>query len=176
MVWALVLVVVIGAGLPVGAWAVTRKLPPPRRWNSLGVGFDSIDKWLLARYQLAPHDRWRVREAVLKGRAVNDGRLADAVHGLADDLLTRRPWPVRLAAILPWTMLLLAAGFAVEGIVWFTVRPAWEGQAQGIVGFIESGVFVAAGILMLYGSRRLPRNLSTALQANTGRDTKLDTK
>lgn len=88
MVWALLLLVaVIGAGLPVSAWAVTRRLPPPRPGNRLGVGYDSVDKWLLNRYQLPPHDRWQVREAVFRGDQVNDPRLTRAAHELAADLL-----------------------------------------------------------------------------------------
>ena len=47
MAWALVLVAVIGIGLPAGAWAVARRLPPPRPASRLGVGYDPTDKWLL---------------------------------------------------------------------------------------------------------------------------------
>ncbi len=46
MAWALALVVAIGAGLPVAAWSITRRLPAPRP----GRGYDAIDRWLADRH------------------------------------------------------------------------------------------------------------------------------
>jgi hypothetical protein len=84
MAWLWVLVVVIGIGLPMVAWSITRRLPPPRHTvNRLGSGYDAIDRWLLDRYQLPPHDRWRVRTALFACRRVNDATLAQAAEGLA---------------------------------------------------------------------------------------------
>jgi len=83
MAWALALVVVIGVGLPVAAWLITRQLPPPRAMSRLGAGYDAIDKWLLDQYQLAPPERWRVRKAVFRGDQVSDAMLTPATHGPA---------------------------------------------------------------------------------------------
>ena len=81
MAWALVLVVVIGVGLPMAAWSITRRRPSARQAvNRRGAGYDSIDRWLLDQYQLPPHERWRVREAVFAGRQVNDATLARAAR------------------------------------------------------------------------------------------------
>src|SRR5258708_12320296 len=83
MVWALALVVVIGVGLPMIAWFIARRLPPPRRVvGRLGVGYDGIDRWLLDRYHLAPQDRWRVRKAVFSGRRISDPRPPPPPHTL----------------------------------------------------------------------------------------------
>jgi hypothetical protein len=156
MVWALVVVAVIGIGLPVGAWAVVRRLPPPRPVSRFGVGYGQADKWLLNRYQLPPRDRWRVREAVLQGRQVGDPDLEPAAHGLASDLLARRPWTVRLLAVESWAMPLLAAASACWGIVLLTTRHPSEGPMQGFVSLINSGVFVLAAIGARRSSRQLP--------------------
>jgi hypothetical protein len=166
VVWALVVVVVIGVGLPVGAWAVTRKLPPPRPGNRLGVGYDSIDKWLLNRYQLPPHDRWRVREAVLGGHKVSDPRLAGAAHGLAADVLASRPWTLRFLAAAGWVMLLGAAGFASEGVVLLATGRPTDGLAQGVVALIDSGVFLLGGLFARRGARQFRLNVAKALQLN----------
>jgi hypothetical protein len=173
MIWALVLVVVIGIGLPVGAWAVTLRLPPPRPVSRLGVGYDRTDKWLLTRYQLPPHDRWRVREAVLGGRRVNDAGLEHAAHGLAADLLARTPWTVRVLDVERWAMPLLAAGLACWGIVLLTTRRPSEGLAQGVNSLIYSGLSVLVAILARRGSRQFRQNVTKARELNQA-DSSLD--
>jgi hypothetical protein len=166
MAWALVLVAVIGIGLPIGARAVARRLPPPRAVNRLGVGYDPADKWLLTRYQLPPHDRWRVREAVLHGRRVRDPDLEPAAHGLASDLLVRRPWSVRLLVVESWAMPLLAAASACWGIVLLTTSHPSEGPMQGFVSLINSGVFVLVAIGARRSSRQFRQNVAKALELN----------
>ena len=164
--WALALVVVIAVGLPVGTWAVTRKLPPPRPVSRLGVGYGRADKWLLTQYQLPPHDRWRVQEAVLRGRRVNDTSLERVAHGLAADLLARTPWSVRFLAVESWAMALLAAGSACWGIVLFATRQLPGGLAQGVSSLIDSGLFVLVAILARRGSRQFRQNVTKALELN----------
>src|SRR5258706_12308908 len=99
MAWLWVLVVVIGVGLPMVAWSITRRLPPPRHAvNRLGSGYDAVDKWLLDRYQLSPRDRWRGRTAVVEGPRVSDAALAQAAEGVpargpAGGVKARRPAP-----------------------------------------------------------------------------------
>jgi|SRR5215467_3426954 len=167
MTWALVVVVIIGVGLPVDALAVTRRPPPPRPGNRLGVGYDPIDKWLLDRYQLPPHDRWQVRGAVFGGHKVSDAWLAGTAHGLAADLLARRPWTVRFWRVLSWVMLLGAIGFAVEGIVLLVTRS--EGVARGVLALIDSGIFVLVSVSAKRNSQRVQRNVTKAFQLNQER-------
>lgn len=50
MAWALALVVAIGAGLPVAAWSITRRLPAPNPARRPGRGYDAIDRWLADRH------------------------------------------------------------------------------------------------------------------------------
>ena len=165
MVWALVLVV-IGVGLPVTAWAVTRKLPPPRPGDRLGAGFDRVDRWLLNRYHLPPHDRWRVREAVSRGDRVNDPGLARAAHELAADLLANRFLPVRFWRLFSWLMLLASAAFAGGGLVMLTTPS--KGVMEGVVGLIDSALFGLAGTFGRRNSRHVRHNLTKALQLNKG--------
>jgi hypothetical protein len=164
MVWALALVVVIGAGLPVGAWAVTRRLPPPRLGNRLGVGYDPVDKWLLTQYQLPPHDRWRVREAVLRGDRVNDPGLARVAHRLAADLLANRFLPLRFLQLFGWVMSLGGTAFAIAGII-MLATPSGS-LAQGVVSLIDSGLFLSVGTFGRRNARQVRRKLSKALQLN----------
>jgi hypothetical protein len=39
-----------------------RRCAGRRVMGRLGIGYDAIDKWLLDRYQLPSHERWRVRK------------------------------------------------------------------------------------------------------------------
>lgn len=93
MAWALALVVAIGAGLPVAAWSISRRLPPPNPARRPGRGYDAIDRWLADRHQLAWRDRSRVRTAVFQGRQVEEPHLAPAAsteHAAQPFLLTTR--------------------------------------------------------------------------------------
>jgi len=90
--------------------------PPPRQTvTRLGVGYDTIDRWLLDRYQLPPHERWRVRDAVFAGRQVSDAALVRAAHGLAARILAGEFGALRLSPVLTWVNVVTAIGFAVAG-------------------------------------------------------------
>lgn len=169
MVWALALIAVIGVGLPLIAWAVTRRLPPPRPGNRLGVGYDSVDKWLLTRHQLLPHDRWRVREAVFHGDQVNDPALAGIAHELAARLLAGKFWVMRFWYLMSWIMLLAALVFVIAGVIELTTPSG--GVAQGIVSLIDSGLFGLAAVFGRLSWRWNRNNLVRALQLNGGKST-----
>ena len=70
------MVVAIGVGLPVAAWLITRRLPPPKTARTAGRGYDAIDRWRAERYQLAWLDRSRVRTAALQWRAREEPLIA----------------------------------------------------------------------------------------------------
>jgi hypothetical protein len=167
MAWALALVVVIGVGLPVAAWLITRRLPPPRTVGRLGVGYDAIDKWLLDRYQLPPHDRWRVRKAVFQGHQVNDAALARAAHGLATRVLTGGFRVLRLSQVLGWVDLMMGIGFAGTGIFLLITSHDAEGLVLGILSLVNSGLFMFAGMgRALRTPKQIRRNVARALQLN----------
>jgi hypothetical protein len=166
MAWALALVVVIGVGLPVAAWLVTRRLPPARSVGRLGVGYDAIDKWLLDQYQLPPIDRWRVREAVFQGRQVNDATLARAAYGLASRVLTEGFRVLRLSPVLGRVNLMGGIGFAGVGIFLLATSRHTEGLALGVFDLVNSGLLVFSGMYALRDAERTRRNMTKALQLN----------
>jgi hypothetical protein len=168
MAWALALVVVIGVGLPLAAWWFTRRLPARRRSvDRLGIGYDAIDKWLLDRYQLPPHDRWRVRTAVFQGRQVSDATLAPAVHGLATRVLTGGFRVLRLSQVLGWVDLMVATGLAGAGLVLLITSHHAEGLVLGVISLVSSGLFMFAGVMRaLRFPQQIRHNVVKALQLN----------
>jgi len=86
MVWAAGVIVIIGVGLPLGAWLLTRRLAR-RPAGKFGTG-DRLDDWLRREYGLAWLERTQVRTAVTQGSRVGDPRLEGAAHELAARMLS----------------------------------------------------------------------------------------
>ena len=142
MAWALALVAVIGVGLPMAAWLITRRLPPPRAVSRLGAGYDAVDKWLLDQYRLAPHDRWRVRKVVFQGGQVSQAALTPAARGLATQVLTGGFWLLRLSRLLGWVDLLLAVGhFLFLANVGVLVTRFWRSRAASAYAAVTADLF-----------------------------------
>lgn len=94
LVWqGLAIVTVIGVGLPVSVWWLTRRMAaakPPysrRRMDAFGAPMDPIDAWLADHTELPAMRRWGVRQAVLGGRAVNEESLRPVASELASGIL-----------------------------------------------------------------------------------------
>ena len=169
MAWALALVVVIGVGLPVTAWLITRRLPPPRAMGRLGAGYDAIDKWLLNQYGLAPHERWRVRKAVFGGDPVSDSTLAPAAYGLAVHVLGGGFRVLRLSQVLGWVDLAMALGVAGAGIAMLATNHHAEGVLAGILGLTGGGLLAFAGVMRaVWFPKQIRRNVTKAVQLNHG--------
>jgi hypothetical protein len=135
----------------------------------LGVGYDAIDRWLLDRYQLSPHDRWRVREAVFQGRQVNDATLARATYELASRVLTGGFRMLRLSQVMVWVDLMAGIGFAGGGLFLLIARRHTDGLVLGILGLINSGLFTFAGVMRaLRFPKQIRGNVMKALQLNQG--------
>jgi hypothetical protein len=89
----LAIVTVIGVGLPVSVWWLTRRMAaakPPysgRRMDAFGAPMDAIDAWLADHTELPALRRWNVRQAVLGGRAAREESLRPVAHELASELL-----------------------------------------------------------------------------------------
>ncbi len=164
MAWALTIVVAIGVGLPTAAWLITRRLPSARPASRLGVGYDAIDKWLLDQYQLPPHDRWRVRKAVFQGSQVNEATLGRATNDLANRVLTGGFRRLRLSQGLGWVELIASVGFAGTGIFLLITM---DGLVLGILGLVNSGLFMFAGMMRArWFPKQIRRNVTKALQLN----------
>lgn len=164
---AVALVVVLGVALPVAAWLITRRLAPLHVTSRLGAGYDAIDKWLLDRYQLAPHERWRVRQAVFRGQRVSDARLTQAAHGLAVQVLSGGFRGLRVARVLGWVVLAWGIGSAGAGIATLVMDHQAAGVLAGSLYLIGAGGFIFAGTAQaLLGPKQMRQNARKARQLN----------
>lgn len=171
MAWALVLVVVIGVGLPVAAWSITRLLPPPSPARRPGRGYDGIDRWLADRYRLAWRDRSRVRTAVFQGRQVEEPHLAPAAHGLAAQVLAGRFRALRWSRMLGWADLGLGIGLGATGVAWLSTRGHPEGVLLPVLGVVNAGLLLCAGGWRAWQEpRRIRRHAAQALRAHRDAD------
>ncbi len=162
LAWALALVVVIGAVLPVTAWLITRRAPSAKTTGRPGAGSDAIDRWLLDQYQLPPRDRSRVRKAVFGGQQVNDAALAQAAQGLATRMLGGGFKVQRMTRVLGWADLMLATWFTGTGIFLLT-----DGNLLGILALVGSGLYLFVGVERAFRAPgRIRRNAARALQLN----------
>jgi hypothetical protein len=81
MWYGLALVTMIGVGLPVCAWWLTGRMARAkapysrRRIDAFGAPLDAIDVWFADHTDLPALRRWKVRTAVLSGKAVNEESL-----------------------------------------------------------------------------------------------------
>jgi hypothetical protein len=159
--WVLALVVVVGVGLPVAGWLITRRAPPPRTADRLGAGSDTIDRWLLDQYQLPPRGRSRVRKAVFQGQQVSEAALAHAAAGLAARVLAGG-FTVQQGAGHTRPCRQLTICYAGLGIFLLT-----DGRALGILTLVGSGLYLFVGVeRALRAPRRIRRNAARALQLN----------
>ena len=89
MAWAWVGVLTLAIGLPAALWLRSRNLKPSRDASGSPIPkLDRVDRWLYDRHQLSNLDRWRVRQAVLEGRELQEPPLRQAAHDLAGALLS----------------------------------------------------------------------------------------
>lgn len=89
MAWAWVVVLALAIGLPAALWLRSRNLQPSRDASGSPIPkLDRVDRWLYDRHQLSNLDRWRVRQAVMEGRELQEPPLRQAAHDLAGALLS----------------------------------------------------------------------------------------
>jgi hypothetical protein len=169
---ALAVIVILGAGLPVGGWLLTRrkKFFSSDRHSGL-AGDDDIDRWLADRYHLSWTDRDRVRAAVMLGHDVP--HILDApVRGLAAAVLANQFTPVRRARRN-------FCGLQVTGVVYLLVMivliwtPKHSGGDWGLFGGTEA-IFLGLLLLRLTSLRSLAarpgqirRNAERAMKAGS---------
>jgi hypothetical protein len=147
----LAIVTVIGVGLPLLAWWLTRRMEtakPPysrRRMDAFGAPMDAIDAWLADHTQLPALRRWNVRQAVLGGRAANEESLRPVAHDLASELLAGRVksdiggwsgWALAAAGGSEVIFALAACLIAGHVVPWL-VGPAIYGLLALIAGLIR---------------------------------------
>ena len=155
MVWALAIIVAIGAGLPFAAWRLGRHLETARQPSAHGLGppADAVDKWLIDQHRLPAPQRWQVRHAVLYGRAVRDPALRHAAHDLAGCALRGE---LRLGRGIRITGTVLVAEGAALIALGIALLAAL-GSPAGIAPVLLGGWLLARQVLALRKIRRGPR-------------------
>lgn len=144
----LAFVTVVGVGVPVLAWWLTGRMArgkrpySGRRVDAFGALLDPIDRWLADHTEVPALQRWRVRQAVLGGRAAQDESLRPVARELASELLAGqvksdlRGWGGRALALAGGSELVFAlVVYLVTGHVepWL-VSPALYGVLALTVG------------------------------------------
>jgi hypothetical protein len=167
MVWALAVTVVLGIGLPIGAWACTRLRPPPPP-DRLGTAYDPIDKWLLRHHNLAPADRERVRHAVFNGHQVGDPDLAPAASDLAEKVLAGRFRRFRQTYAVAWINVVMATCFLGMGII-SLIAGRWGEPALGAGFVFDSAALAVATAMPRRETKKVRFNLAKAVQLNQDR-------
>jgi hypothetical protein len=84
MAWALAVIFLLGVGLPIAAWRLSRHLES--RLQPVGgvcPPTDQVDKWLLEQHHLPALQRRQVRDAVMYGRMMRDPALKHVTRDLA---------------------------------------------------------------------------------------------
>jgi len=88
MAWALAVIFLLGVGLPIAAWRLSRQLESRLQpVGGIGPPTDQVDKWLLEQHHLPAVQRRQVRDAVMYGRMVRDPALKHATRDLAGTAL-----------------------------------------------------------------------------------------
>ncbi len=164
MVVAVVVVVVVGASLPLVAWRLSRSAE--KRWlpfaHGLGPPSDAVDGWLIEHYGLPAPQRQEIRGAVLFGRTVRDERLRGAAHELAGCVLRGE---LMLGRGLRTGAAVLVAegvgGLALAAVI--VVVLAASGRGADLAAGIVAGI-VAAG----FGARLLAQGLAAKRKMRDG--------
>lgn len=157
MIFAVVVIVVAGVGLPFVAWRVGRSAERrrPTSVHGLGPPPDAVDGWLIEHYGLPATKRWQVRDAVTSGCAVREESLRGAAHELAGCALRgelRVGRGLRVAATV--TIIEGAGMIAAGGIVVLLAASAGVAAiAAGIVPAALGARFMVRGLAALRMAR-----------------------
>jgi len=169
MLAVLIIIGVMGIGLPAALWLIARwrKSVPEKPQRVYG----EVNKWLLSEYGLGSRDRSAVQEAVLgryaavtvldqsprkpAAQAPSSLRpeLLEAARGLAARLAADRFRGLRVGRRLGWVQLASGAASAVYG-VWALAAGWGSNPFFGGYAVLEAGLFVPTGT---YNALIIPR-------------------
>src|SRR5258706_4223529 len=127
MAWALAVIFLLGVGLPIAAWRLSRHLESRLQpVGGAGLPADQVDKCLLEQHHLLAVQRRQVRDAVMYGRMVRDPALKHATRDLAGTALRGELKLGRSIRIASYVMLAAGVGVIAIGVfVWVsTASPA----------------------------------------------------
>jgi hypothetical protein len=157
---AVLIILVLGIGLPAVGWWGSRK-----RMSGPDPDHDEIDRWLIGQYRLAWNDRAEVRRAVL-GLAAGDvaprkpgplrPELIPAARALAGRVLDGQLSAPRIPRPVGWVLLCVALAYTGGGVR-LLITPGRD-HAQGalyvLLGVAETAVVVVAVLLARRRARR----------------------
>jgi hypothetical protein len=163
----LVVVTMVGMGLPGLAWWLTRRMASGQRpysrarLDAFGVPMDAVDAWLADHTALPELRRWSVRQAAFGGRAADDLSLRPVIQQLAAALLAGD----LNSDVGGWSGWALAAAGGAELIV---AAVACLVAGHVVSWLIEPAVFGAAALTAgLIRPRLLRSRLERAVRLNT---------
>lgn len=163
MIWALGVIAIIVAGLPVTAWVTTRGLA--RRPSApLKPYHGRADSWIHRQYGLDWADCSQIRNAVWMGRRVDNPALEDATHRLAAATLSGKVPGVRVLYLAAWMNIaigLMMGALAISGLFWGSPR------FFSLIYIPEGTLFCTLGWLnYVRGPRRQRANATRARELN----------
>jgi Flp pilus assembly protein TadB len=153
MAWALGVILVVGVGLPIAAWRLSRHLNSRLQpVGGVAPPTDQVDKWLLEQHHLPALQRRQVRHAVTYGRAVRDPALRQATRDLAVTALRRELKLGRSIRIATYVMLANGLGVIMIGVF------AWvaTGSPAVVVAVLLGAWWLVRAVLAMKAIRRGP--------------------
>jgi hypothetical protein len=168
MLAALIIIGVLGIGLPLVAFYASRwRMSHPGR----NPDHDELDRWLMGEFGLGWSDRAKVRQAVL-GRQGTDPpgpsgplppRLLAPARALAERVLAGQVPQLRLSRRLGWFLLAFAPAYAGFGL-FLLVSGTGKEQNQGALFVFNACCAAALAIgTAIIGPRRTRRRAETIL-------------
>jgi hypothetical protein len=175
MLAVLIIIGVLGIGLPVALWLIARwRKSVPEKPQVYG----EVNKWLLSEYGLGSRDRFLVREAVL-GRyapvtALDQSarrpspqapvslrpELLEAARGLAARVVADGFRMLRVARLIGWVQLATGAAAIVGGVG--VLAAGWGGNRFfGAYVLLDAALFGPAGV---YSALIVPRRRRAGAQ------------
>jgi hypothetical protein len=168
MLAVLIIIGVIGIGLPVTLWLIARwRKSVPEKPQVYG----EVNKWLLSEYGLGSRDRSLVHRAVLGRYAAVTAldqsalrpspqapvslrpELLDAAHGFAARVVADRFRVLRVVRLIGWLQLATGAVAIVCGVG--MLAAGWGGNRFfGAYVLVDAALFVPAGV---YNALTVPR-------------------
>jgi hypothetical protein len=153
MLAVLIVIVVLGVGLPLVLLVISR-----RRMSALtrANGNDEIDQWLIGNFELGYRERSRVRKVVLGRPNVEsvplEPALLEAARALAVRVLADRVRNLRRSRRLGWAQLGMTVAYGGCGIAVLVVGSAGQ-QGLGVIFVLNA---VISGVTAVYGAVLVP--------------------
>jgi len=176
MLAALIVIVVLGLGLPIGLWLISRWRMSKPQTAYRGDRYDEIDQWLISEFNLGWRSRSRVRTAVLgrqfAARLEPSGRdndpaplepaLLEPARALAVRVLANQIGQLRWSRRTGWVTLGLTVVYVGYGIFALTT-----GQAIGVFILLNAAASAGLGLSSaVLAPRRIRRDAERLLSGD----------